>query len=99
LLEAAACGTPFVASKVGGIPEIAHLGASRLVPPGDPELLAGAIRATIEDPPRRSVPGAAGMRSVADAVSELVELFEQIIRSHGRTLTVSACGHRQERSS
>src|SRR5262249_60620041 len=43
LLEAAACGTPFVASRVGGIPEIAHLGLSQLVPSGDVDALAGAI--------------------------------------------------------
>ncbi|HEV3447060.1 MAG TPA: glycosyltransferase, partial [Gemmataceae bacterium] len=40
LLEAAACGTPWVASRVGGVPEIAHLGVTRLVLPGDPDLLA-----------------------------------------------------------
>ena len=33
LLEASSCGTPWVASRVGGIPEIAHLGISRLVSP------------------------------------------------------------------
>lgn len=43
LLEAAACQTPFVASRVGGIPEIAHWGASRLVPPDDAAALADAI--------------------------------------------------------
>ncbi len=43
LLEAAACGRPFVATRVGGIPEIADEAISRLVPPGDPEAVAVAI--------------------------------------------------------
>jgi glycosyltransferase involved in cell wall biosynthesis len=44
LLEAAACGKPFVASRTGGIPEVAHLTPSLLVEPGDPDALALALR-------------------------------------------------------
>ena len=43
LLEAAACGTPCIASRVGGIPEI--LRPEALVPPGDPGALADRLRA------------------------------------------------------
>jgi peptidoglycan/xylan/chitin deacetylase (PgdA/CDA1 family)/glycosyltransferase involved in cell wall biosynthesis len=43
LLESIACGTPFVASRVGGIPEIATPGIDRLVKPDDPTELADAI--------------------------------------------------------
>jgi glycosyltransferase involved in cell wall biosynthesis len=43
LRESQSCGTPFVASDVGGIAEIAHEGRDRLVPPGDPEALARAL--------------------------------------------------------
>jgi glycosyltransferase involved in cell wall biosynthesis len=43
LLEAAACGTSFVASNVGGIPEVAEMGHGRLVEPEDPAALARSI--------------------------------------------------------
>jgi glycosyltransferase involved in cell wall biosynthesis len=50
LLEASACGTPWVASRVGGIPEIAHLGDSRLVPPNTPAELARALHEALTAP-------------------------------------------------
>jgi glycosyltransferase involved in cell wall biosynthesis len=40
LRESLACGTPFVATRVGGIPEIANGQSARLVPPGDSSALA-----------------------------------------------------------
>lgn len=42
LRESLACGTPFVASNVGGIAEIADATCDRLVPPDDPAALAQA---------------------------------------------------------
>jgi glycosyltransferase involved in cell wall biosynthesis len=45
LLEAAAAGLPIIATHVGGTSEILQDGASaRLIPPGDAESLAVAIR-------------------------------------------------------
>jgi glycosyltransferase involved in cell wall biosynthesis len=69
LLEASACGTPYVASRVGGIPEIAHLGAGWLVPPGDAPALAEAIQKTIETPP--TAYGRRAARSHQDSAAEL----------------------------
>jgi teichuronic acid biosynthesis glycosyltransferase TuaC len=43
LLESLACGTPFVATRVGGIPEIADQRLDRLVPPRDPQAFAKAL--------------------------------------------------------
>lgn len=51
LLESLACGTPFVASAVGGVPEIAGHAAARLVPPDSPEELAAALEAALQDRP------------------------------------------------
>ena len=78
LREAAACGTPFVASRVGGIPEIAHLVPSRLVQPEDARGLAHAIREMIERPinhqecvgPSRQFP------SHDESAAELSEVLE-----------------------
>lgn len=43
LLEAMSCGTPFVATRVGGVPEIADSRYHTLVPPNDPAALAVAL--------------------------------------------------------
>ncbi len=49
--EAVALGTPVVATAVGGVPDMIVNGVTgRLVDPGDPVALAGAIEATLADP-------------------------------------------------
>lgn len=50
LLEALACGTGFVASNVGGIPEISSDPAAELVPPGDAIRLAERIADRLRNP-------------------------------------------------
>jgi len=57
LLEGMARGTPFVATAVGGIPELAELGAGRIAPVGDLAALAGGLR-ELADGERRRVAGA-----------------------------------------
>jgi glycosyltransferase involved in cell wall biosynthesis len=54
LRESLACGTPFVASRVGGIPELAEGPHHRLVPPGDPAALAQALRQILSQPVPRA---------------------------------------------
>jgi glycosyltransferase involved in cell wall biosynthesis len=50
LRESLACGTPFVATRVGGTSEVATHPSCRLVPPGNPSDLATAIIASLDDP-------------------------------------------------
>lgn len=59
--EAQAAGVPVVASRCGGIPEILeHERTGLLVPPGDPEALAGAIGALLGDPDRAATMARSG---------------------------------------
>lgn len=51
LIEASACGTPFVATNVGGIPEIAERGRSKLVESGSPLALAQGIEVMLVSEP------------------------------------------------
>jgi glycosyltransferase involved in cell wall biosynthesis len=86
LLEAAACGTPFVASRVGGIPEIAHLGMSQLVPSGDADALAGAIKQQLSvliNGAGRTAGRLRGHREAADEITALLEwIVEDRIQCH-----------------
>lgn len=54
LRESLSCGTPFVASDVGGISEIAEGSAGRLVPAGDPGALADQIDRALREVPDTS---------------------------------------------
>jgi glycosyltransferase involved in cell wall biosynthesis len=52
LLESLACGTPIVASNVGGIPDVVVPEVGLLVPPADPERLAEAVDQLLGDEAR-----------------------------------------------
>jgi glycosyltransferase involved in cell wall biosynthesis len=80
LLEAIACGAPFIATRVGGIPEIADEANAVLIPPADAVALADALEA-------RFAARASGVEPVAPitprshdaAARELAQLFEHVI--------------------
>jgi len=76
-MEAAACGTPSVASNVPGLRDsVVHEETGLLVPHGDVELLAGALRRLIENEELRGRMGLAArefsMRLSWDRTAELM---------------------------
>ncbi|MCB1754544.1 MAG: glycosyltransferase [Gammaproteobacteria bacterium] len=70
LLESMACGTPVIASRVGGIPDVIQHGEDGfLVGQGDGEALREAIVTLLEDKPLRDSLGAAGKRKISEHYS------------------------------
>lgn len=77
LRESLACGTPFVASSVGGIPEIAEPPLDRLVAPDNPAALADALAVTLNNHPtqlRTRSPAGSWAESANSLVSALKSL-------------------------
>jgi glycosyltransferase involved in cell wall biosynthesis len=69
-LEAMNHGTPVLASRIGGIPDIVEDGVTGLlVPPGDVEALAGALRRLLDEPGLARKLGEAGRRRLREQFS------------------------------
>ena len=86
-LEAMACATAVVASRVGGIPEVVDGGVTGLlVPPEDPASLADAMNLLLRDPGRADAMGLAGReRAVAEfswetVAAQTAELYAELSR-------------------
>lgn len=87
LLEAAASGVAIVATDVGGTREIFPLDgqAALLVPPGDPQALAAAMLALLDDPIKRRRLGAAARQraeaafDIRSAAAGLVEQYQNVL--------------------
>ncbi len=93
VLEALASGRPVVASAVGGIPEQVLPGKTGLlVPPGDAQALAGALRTLAGDAELRSEMGAA---AAADAAARFDE--REMFNAYCRWYEEIHAGHRGNR--
>lgn len=83
VLEAMAAGVPMIASRVGGVPELIEDGISGLmVPPAEPQALAGAIARLAGDPELRRRMGAAARQRAEEyswpaCARAHLELYEQ----------------------
>jgi glycosyltransferase involved in cell wall biosynthesis len=86
LVEALAVGTPAIATDVGGVAEIVTDGENGLlVPPGDPEALAAAIRRFLDDAALRERLTAAAAPSAERFAPERIygRLEEILVRAAG----------------
>jgi glycosyltransferase involved in cell wall biosynthesis len=80
-------GRPVVATEVGGNPDMVSDGVNGLlVPPGDADALAGAMRRLVDDPALRERLGMDALASVSDLTAPAIAArFENLYRSalHG----------------
>jgi len=84
LLEAMASGAPIVATRIGGVVDIADDGVDALlVTPGDPMGLAGAMGAMLGNNALRERLSAAAVRKIADAycLESRVERYKNLYAS------------------
>jgi glycosyltransferase involved in cell wall biosynthesis len=96
-LEAMACGTPVVASAVGGMLDTVRPGATGWhVPPRDPAAVAAAVRDAMSDPARLAAMGRAGAREVAARYAwpaigaETEAVYQRLAPSGTRSTTPSS---------
>jgi len=84
VIEALAAGTPVVATRVGGVPDVVRDGEDGfLVEPGDSEVFAQRLAELARDPELRERFGAAGRARVFPryAVERLVDDIDRLYRS------------------
>ena len=99
LLEAMASGAPVVASDIDGYRTVARDDVEAvLVPPGDADALAGALRGLLDDAARREILSGAGFAranefSMTHLAEQFVKVYERALSSprdeRGRPLTVA----------
>ncbi len=85
LYTALAFGKPVVMTDVGGFPEVAATGAGSIVPPNDPQALAGALDELLGDDEARarlaeaSAAAAAGPYSWDAIAAQTLELYSRLL--------------------
>jgi len=85
ITRAFACATPVVASDIPGYREVVTEATGALVPPGDPEALAEAIAALLEDEPARIERGRAARERAVNEYAwpllarRLADCYERVL--------------------
>jgi len=85
-LEAMACGTPVIASEVGGLGFLVQDGETGFtIPDGDPVLLSERLRALLGDVELRAQMGARAADSAKDyswdkIAGQIVDVYEQLVK-------------------
>ncbi|HJR51216.1 MAG TPA: glycosyltransferase, partial [Gemmatimonadales bacterium] len=77
--EAMACGRPVIAADAGGTAELVGTnGAGVLVPPGDPDSLAAAVRELLDDPEQRRRLGHAARERIQNEfpLARMIDRYE-----------------------
>jgi glycosyltransferase involved in cell wall biosynthesis len=82
LLEAMACGTPFVATRVGGVPEVSD--PASLVPAEDPDALASRIQQVLGRPTQPHSPNPFSPGSWDDSARSLGAALDRIVHRASR---------------
>ncbi len=85
-IEAMSCGVPLVATTGGALPEVvgADNDTALLVPPGDSDALAAALRRGLDDPALRDRIGAAGRQRIIERWSWQVTAVKTVEQYRAR---------------
>lgn len=75
LRESLACGTPFVATNVGGVHELVKGTQNRVVPPEDPAALEDAILTTLAEP--RPAPHTEGLLTWEESTQQMLDTLRR----------------------
>jgi phosphatidylinositol alpha-mannosyltransferase len=95
IAEAFAAGVPVVASDVAGYRELVRPDCGRLVPPGDPDALADALRALLSDRPARVAASAAARRRAQElawprVADRVLEVYDYACASRHRPMPMTS---------
>lgn len=98
VLEALACGTPVIGSRIGGIPELVRDGQTGLLfEPGNAAELAAKIQFLLDHPQQAAEMGRAGRRQVEQAnhpqhhYQQTMAIYQQLVQQKaGHTLALQS---------